>query len=173
MWLALRKQQKQTGAEHFHWINDEIRSLKVADFTTVLALNETFKFLLCDLALCDSTGNGMSNIQAAYIILRALPTHYERWRTFRHIHYNANKPQQVMDEMVKQESRLKLERKNRGVLFVGEVMYSQSGNAPTSSRNEDQEGAILGKEVGVIGQSYATTAEREVIKSRNAGQELK
>jgi len=136
MWSALMKEQKQTGAEHFHQINDEIRCLKVADFTTVLAFNETFKFLLCDLALCDSGGNGMSDIEAAYIILRALPTDNEAWRTFHHIDCKANKPQQLIDEMVKQESRLKLERKNGVALSTREVMYSQSGNALTSSRNE-------------------------------------
>jgi len=137
MLSALRKQQEQTGAEHFHRINDDIRSLKVADFPTVLSFNEKFKSLLCDLALCDSPGNGMCDMEAAYIVLRALRTGDEAWRTFRHIHCNANKPQQLMDEMVKQESRLKSERKNGGAPSGGEVMYSQSGNAPTSSLNEN------------------------------------
>jgi len=41
-----------------------------------------------------------------------------------------------MDEMVKQESRLKSERKNGGAPSGGEVMYSQSGIALTSSLNE-------------------------------------
>jgi len=49
---------------------------------------------------------------------------------------NANKPQQQMDEMVNQESRLKSERKNGRALSGGEVMYSQSGIEPTSSLNE-------------------------------------
>jgi len=69
MWSALRKEPKQTGAEHFHRINDDIQSLKVADFPTVLAFNQKFKSLLCDLALCDSAGNGMSDMEAAYIVL--------------------------------------------------------------------------------------------------------
>jgi len=56
MWTVLRKDQKESGAEHFHRINDDIRSLKVADFPTVIVFNNKFKSLLCDLALCDSEG---------------------------------------------------------------------------------------------------------------------
>ena len=128
MWSAVKKDQKETGAEHFHRINDDIQSLKVADFPTVIAFNEKFKSLLCDLALCDNEGKGMSDMEATYIILRALPMDDEAWRTFRHIHCNANRPQQLMDEMVKQESRLKSERKSGLAPSGGEVMYSQARN---------------------------------------------
>ena len=74
MWHAVRKDQKQTGAEHFHQINDDIRSLLVADFPSVVNFNAKFKSLLVDLVLCDNEGHGMSDLEASYILLRTLPT---------------------------------------------------------------------------------------------------
>ena len=111
MWSMVRKDKKQTGAEHFHCINDDFRSLLVADFPFVVNFNEKFKSLLADLTLCDCEGRGIGDMEATYILHRALPTDDETWRTFRQIQANASKPQALMDEMIKQESQMKSERR--------------------------------------------------------------
>jgi len=127
MWTAVRKDQKQAGAEHFHRINDDLRSLPVTDFPTVVNFNEKFKSLLSDLTLCNTEGHGMSDMEATYMLLRALPTDEESWRTFHQIHSNPGKLQALMDEMVKQESRMKSERRIAVARSSGEVMYSRAG----------------------------------------------
>ena len=97
MWTAVSKDQKQTGAEHFHFINNELWSLLVNDFPTMVNLNEKFKSLLAKLTLCDTKGHGMSDIEAMNILLGTLLTKGESWRMFRQIHSNAGKPQALMD----------------------------------------------------------------------------
>jgi len=138
MWTAVRKDQKQTGAEHFHRINNDLRSLLVTDFPTVVNFNEKFKSLLSDLTLCDTEGHGMSEMEATYILLRALPTDDESWRTFRQIHSNAGKPQALMDEMVKQESRMKSERRIAEARSSGQVMYSRAGSGTTGMGRKNE-----------------------------------
>jgi len=134
MWSAVKKDQKERGAEHFHRINDDIRLLKVADLSTLIIFNKRFKSLLCDLALWDNEGKGMSNMKATYIILRALAIDDEVRRTFRYIYCNANKPRQLMDKMVKQDSGLKSERKSGLAPSGGEVMYSQARNVSSNNK---------------------------------------
>ena len=128
MWSMVRKDQKQTGAEHFHQINNDLRSLLVADFPSMMNFNEKFKSLLADLTLWDSEERGMGDMEATYILLGALPTDDESWPTFRQIQANASKPQVLMDEMIKQESRMKSERRIAGAGSSGEVMYSWAGS---------------------------------------------
>lgn len=110
MWHAVRKDQNQTGAEHFHQINDDIRSLLVANFPSVVNFNAKFKSLLVDLVFCDNEGHGMSDLEASYILLRALPTDDESWKTFCQIHASVDKSQQLMDDTLRHESRLKVEK---------------------------------------------------------------
>ena len=116
MWTVLRHEQKDSGAPHFHSVNDDIRSLKFADFPTCIPFNNKFKSLMCDLGLCDSERRGISDMEATYIILGVLFQDNEVWRTFRHIHSNASRPQQLLDEMAKHNSRCNSERENGGGL---------------------------------------------------------
>jgi len=71
-------------------------------------------------------------MEATYIILGVLFQDDEAWREFRHIHSNASRPQQLMDEMVKHDSRRNSERENGGTLGGGEVMSSHTRNGPGS-----------------------------------------
>ena len=137
-WHAVRKNQNQTGAEHFHRINYDIRSLLVGDFASVVNFNEKFKSLLADLVLCDNERHGMRDLEASYILLPALPTDDESWRTFRQIHASADEPQQLMDDMLRHGSRLKVEKRIAGTKQTEEVMYSKAGSGfcGTGKRNE-------------------------------------
>ena len=100
--------------------------------------NEKFKSLRADLVLCDNEGHGMSDLEASYILLHALPTDDESWRTFRQIHASADKPQQLMDDMLRHESRVKVEKRIAGTKQAEEVMYSKAGSgfSGTGRRNE-------------------------------------
>ncbi|RPB02831.1 hypothetical protein L873DRAFT_1787496 [Choiromyces venosus 120613-1] len=91
MWGGIHKDQKESGAEHFHHINDDFVSLNITDFPPVTGFNEKFKSLLCHLTLCDVDINWISDIEAAYIILRSLLTDDEPRRMFHLIHSSATK----------------------------------------------------------------------------------
>ncbi|RPA92067.1 hypothetical protein L873DRAFT_1794469 [Choiromyces venosus 120613-1] len=114
MWSTFRKNQKKNRAEYFHHINDNIQSLQVVDFPSVINFNEKFKFFLSDLILSDTEGQEMNDMEATYILLRVLPTKDESWRMFGQIQASMSKPQVLMDKMLRYESSMKSDKRNAG-----------------------------------------------------------